>query len=251
VNMGLWAGFAITPVLDEIGPLLRSGDTVVIISEYGRNYDSYLEISRKWLFTLSPRRNFSLLYGGFPEGAKAFALDFAGLVRAKFEALPVALRGAVRARSAGVLASRGYVDYARLFNADGDSSRIFPEAPSPDLIQERGADHFSDPRYRDQSLAALNAFCREASGRGIRTLFVFPAYPDGEYRRFREGLKAYERRLRAELACPILGAPEDFLYPYSLFTDTIHHLGRTGKQLRTERLVELLATVPGMRTAGR
>jgi hypothetical protein len=250
VNMGLWAGFAITPVLREIRPYLHPGDTVVIVSEYGRSYDRYLDISRKWLFALAPSRNLPALYGNVPHDIKTFAADFIGLVRSKIEALPIAAREAVRTRSIGVFISRGYVDYARLFNANGDSFRIFPEATSPDMIRERGSDLFSLPEYRDQSLEGLNAFCRHSADRGISTFFVFPAYPDEEYRRFRAGLKAYERRLRAELACPILGSPEDFLYPYSLFTDTIHHLGLAGRRLRTERMIALLEIVPGMRRAG-
>ena len=248
VNLGLWAGFAITPVLHEISPYLRRGDTVVIVSEYGRSFDDYLDISRKWLLALSPLKNLPSLYNCSPSGMKELAKDSIGLVRSKLEALPQALRMVFRSKQAGVLVSRGYVDYGRFFNAQGDSYRIFPEAPRPELIKERGADLFSVPSYRDQPVASLNAFCRDAAARGISTYFLFPAYPAEEYRQFRAGLKSYEARLRRELDCPIVGTPEDFLYPYSLFTDTIHHLGLRGRKLRTERIIALLGSEPGVKT---
>jgi hypothetical protein len=246
VNMGLWAGFAITPLLDEIRPSLHPGDVVVVIPEYGRSFDQYLDLSRRWLFVLSPFRTFPKLYGTFPAGPKDLVRDLAGLVRSKFEALPHAFGEARRSRSCGVFTSRGYVEYGRYFNAQGDSSRIFPEAPSPEQIQERGANFFADPSYSGQSFERLSTFCRNEAAKGITTYFVFPAYPVEEYRRFRAGLKAYEARLRTELACTILGTPEDFLYPYGLFTDTIHHLGIRGRALRTDRLISLLRSAPAI-----
>ena len=101
-------------------------------------------------------------------------------------------------------------------------------------------DIFSDPRYRDQSFEAVNDFCREARLRGVRTYFIFPAYPAEEYRRQREGMMRYQARLRKELDCRILGRPEDFLYPYEFFTNTVHHIDGEAKRLRTEKVISLL-----------
>jgi len=246
-NIGLWAGFGITPVLREIGPYLHAGDVVIVIPEYGLTYDRYLDVSRKWIFALAPARNLMPLYGNFPAGLKAFVLDFIGLVRSKFEALPFAIREAVRNRRLSIFARGGYVQYRTFFNGNGDSFRIFPAATSPELIRQRGEDYFSIQEYRDQSLTALNDFCRDEAGQGVRTALMFPAYPDEEYRKFRAGLLQYEQRLRNELLCPIIGNPEDFLYPYGLFTDTIHHLGIEGRRMRTERVIALLQAQPWMR----
>jgi hypothetical protein len=239
-NIALWAGFAITPVLTEIGPYLRGGDTVVLVPEYGIAFDRYNETSRKWLFALAPGRNLLKLYGSIFK-LKLFAEDMTSLVRSKVEALPQALREAMRTGNPGVFLREGYVQYDRFFNANGDSYRIFPAAASPEAIRQRGENYFSLPEYQGQSLTAVNAFCLQAAARGIRVFFVFPAYPREEYDRFGAGLRQYAGRLRGELACPILGTPEDFLYPYALFTDTIHHLGIEGKRRRTERMIELLS----------
>ncbi len=239
-NVGLWAGFGITAVLREIRPYLRPGDVVVLVPEYGMIYDDHLDASRKWIFTLSPIRNFRALYGGSLADARSFALDFISLIRYKVEAIPYAAREAIRLRDPGIFTAGGYVDYRKFFNAHGDSYRIFPAAASPDRIAHRNEDYFSVASYREQSLVNVNEFCRDERSRGVETLLVFPAYPREEYEQFQGGLRQYEARLRTELACPILGTPRDFLYPYLLFTDTIHHLGIEGKRRRSERLAELL-----------
>lgn len=239
-NVGLWAGFGITAVLREIRPYLRPGDVVVLIPEYGMIYDDHLDASRKWIFTLSPIRNFAALYGGSLASVRSFALDFISLIRYKVEAIPYAVREAVRLRDPGIFTTEGYVDYRKFFNAYGDSYRIFPTAASPDRIAHRNEDYFSLASYREQSLVNVNEFCRDERSRGVQTLLVFPAYPREEYEQFQDGLRQYEHRLRSELACPILGTPQDFLYPYGLFTDTIHHLGIEGRRRRSERLAELL-----------
>jgi hypothetical protein len=246
VNMGLYAGFGVTALLREIRPYLHAGDAVVIVPEYGVVYDRHLDDSRKWIFALGPSRNILPLYGTAPNPLKAFAVDFIGLVRYKFEAFPQALREALRTGRLSAFMTEGYVRYREYFDAYGDSYRIFPAASSPDTIKQRGEDYFSVDDFRNQSLTAVNDFCRDEARQGVRTFFAFPAYPEEEYRRFHDGLRRYEQRLRKELACPILGRPEDFFYPYRMFTDTIHHLGVEGRRKRTETVIALLEKQPMM-----
>jgi hypothetical protein len=246
VNAGLYAGFGITPLLSEYRASLHAGDVVVIIPEYGMTFDSYNDEARKWLFAMDPTRNLVPIYGKAPERLKTFAVDFIGLVRSKFEALPHAFRSAAQTGRFRIFGSGGYVQYGKFFNEYGDSFRIFPAAASPETIRQRNENYFSVPAYRTQSFTALNDFCRDEAQQGVRTLFIFPAYPKEEYLRFRNGLRPYEQRLRSELACEIVGRPEDFLYPYLLFTDTIHHLGLEGKRKRTERIISLLEKLPSL-----
>lgn len=240
VNLGLYAGFGITPLLREIRPFLHPGDVVVIVPEYSVVFDSTDEQTRKWLFALAPARNLPLLYGTLQDPLRTFAIDFTSLVRSKVQALPKAAQEALRARHCGAFFGRGYVYYRKYFTRNGDSLRTMRAATSPDMIEQRGVELFSDPRYRDQSLDAVNEFCRDALQQGVRTYFLFPAYPEEEYRRQREGMRRYEARLRKELDCRILGAPEDFLYPYDLFTNTVNHLNGEGKRRRTEKVITLL-----------
>jgi hypothetical protein len=246
VNMGLYAGFGITPLLREINPYLRRGDIVVIIPEYSVVFDEFNVPARKWLLALAPSRNLLTLYEKSWDGLYSFIHDINELVRLKFRAFPEAVRERIDTRRLTIFLHEGDVVYDKYFNGCGDSLRFFPAAASSDLLGQRNGDYFSGPDYLHQSLTVFNDLCREAAGRGVKTFFVFPAYPEKEYQRQQEGMRAYEQRLRKELLCPVLGSPRDFLYPYRYFTDTVHHLCREGKRIRTERVIELLEQVPMM-----
>lgn len=41
-----------------------------------------------------------------------------------------------------------------------------------------------------------------------------------------------------------LGTPEDFIYPYENFLDTVNQLDEKGKTLRTKRIIDLLQEEP-------
>jgi hypothetical protein len=238
VNMGLYAGFAITPLLREITPHLRSGDVVVIVPEYSVVFDALDFQARKWVFALAPARNLRLYEEG-PNRALAFVTDMVGLLRSKLQALPKAVREVVRTRRLAPLVGEGYAYYGKYFNQYGDSLRTM-RAAVPGVIEQAGVDLFSDAAYRDQSFASVNAFCREARGMGVQTLFFFPAYPEEEYRRQEEGMPRYEARLRKELGCAILGTPQDFLYPFGYFTNTVNHINNEARRIRTEKVLSYL-----------
>ncbi|HWR72682.1 MAG TPA: hypothetical protein VN604_05905 [Nitrospirota bacterium] len=244
VNVGLYIGFGITPLLREIKPYLREGDTIVVVPEYGIWFDRYDHQARKLLFALGPVKNFVSLYGFIPD--RAFLSDFYGLAIAKFRALRVTLREAVLARRSGPVIGQGHKSYQKYFNANGDFLMEVHTPASPETIIGRGQKHFTDPGKAclNQPLKAFNEFCREARELGVEIGFVFPAYPEQEYRLQLADMRRYEQRLRKELNCPVLGKPEEFLYPYSLFADSIHHLNAEGKRKRTEALIALLETLP-------
>jgi hypothetical protein len=246
VNMGLYAGFGITALLREITPYLRPGDIVVIVPEYGVVFDSYDYPARKWIFALSPARNLPLLYRTGPDRALAFVTDVIGLMRSKLQAIPKAVREAMRTRRCDSLVGEGYAYYRKYFNPYGDSLRTM-RASAPGVIEQMGADLFADARYRDQSFESVNAFCRDARRKGARTFFFFPAYPAGEYRRQQDGMHQYEQRLRTELDCPVLGTPRDFLYPNEYFTNTVNHINNAARGIRTEKLLGYLEKAIGNR----
>ena len=242
MNLGVAAAFATTPLLHEIQPYLRAGDAVVVIPEYGVAFDRYAESARPFLLALRPFRNFLPLYRVEKSPIRAVLSDIYTLDRSKLKAVPTAFRDALHRVSLAPFVEGGYVDYGRYCNGTGDCTRFVRPAPSAELIAQRGESYFADPGedYLNQSFAAFNAFCLNSRQRGIAVYFIFPAYPEQEYLRQESGMRKYERRLRQELACPILGSPDDFLYPYELFTDTVFHLNAKGKGLRTERVVGLL-----------
>ncbi len=240
VNMGLYFGFGITPLLREIRPYLHPGDVVVMIPEYTVMLDKYDDFARRWLFTLAPNSNLLHYYQNTPEPFKTFVVDFSGLIQSKLESIPVIARAMLRTGRFSGWFNNGYVSFHDEFNGEGDSLNGFPSIAFP---KGKGRSVFL-PGYRDQSLAAVNTFCREAKEQGIQALFVFPAYASEEYALVSGEFLHYAQRLKNELLCPVVGSPGDFLYPYRFFADNENHLTAEGKRRRTERLVELLEKQP-------
>jgi hypothetical protein len=239
VNMGLYAGFGVTSLLREISPYLRSGDTVVIVPEYSVVFDTPDFQARKWVLALSPKRNLPLLYRNIPRPALCLVLDVVDLLRSKLQALPKVIREAIRTRSLAPFDGGGYAYYDRYYNGYGDSLRTM-RAAVPGEIEQRGVDIFAVSAYRNQSFAAVGEFCRSAAQQGVSTFFAFPAFPEAEYQAQEQAMNRYESRLRSELTCTVLGRPQDFLYPYSYFTNTVNHINNEARSIRTAKLLDYL-----------
>jgi hypothetical protein len=235
VNMGLYYGFAVTPLLHAITPYLHSGDTVVIVPEYGIVFDTPDDQARKWVFALAPARNLTL-YRDVPDRSRAFAADVIALVQAKLRAFPKAVLEAVRMRSVTPMARQGYAYYDKYYNAYGDSLRTM-RATAPGEAGLRSADIIGTAAYL-QSFTQVSSFCRDALQMGVKTFFVFPAFPEKEYLRQKKEMLQYETRLRRELQCTVLGTPQDYLYPYGYFTNAAHHINHDARRIRTERLLK-------------
>lgn len=239
VNLGLYGGFGIASILHEIGPLLRRGDLVVLMPEYGVLIDPFRDETRKWLFALSPFRSCSRLYDMRPSGAVPFLEDFFSLLRSKMLALPKLAGRAFRRGATASAGGGGYVLYHDRFDPFGDSRRPFRKV-TPERIEGRGIP--VDGGICGQTLSAVNDFHRLSAARGAGVVFVFPAYPREEFVLNRDTIKRYERYLRATLEFPVLGRPEDFLFPLDQFTNTVNHLTAEGKAARTSGLIGLLSS---------
>ncbi len=233
VNMGLYYGFGITPLLDQIKPYLQPGDSVVIIPEYAMKFDQYDDQARKWIYALAPAKNMLPVYQKVDNRLKTYLEDMNGLLHSKLDAIPVLLREAVHTGHVTPFLKQGYVTYNTDFNRAGDSLKGFPAAPN---LDGKG----SMPVYQEQSFAAINAFCRSAHEQGVQSFFMFPAHGFEGSPVQRAEIRRYGQRVRKQLDCALLGSAEDFVYPYRFFTNSVNHLNPEGKRKRTETVIRLL-----------
>ncbi len=51
---------------------------------------------------------------------------------------------------------------------------------------------------------------------------------------------------REGMKIPVIGSPRDFVYPGSLFFDTRYHLNAAGRELRTQAVIRILRSRPGI-----
>jgi len=249
VNMGLYAGFGITALLDTIRPYLKRNDIVVIVPEYSVIFDHYDEHARKWIFALDPFGNLMKLYGGSLSGPSLFFKDVFGLLKIKLNTVSKAVKEFKRTKDWHELINTGYVHYRIKFNSNGDRLFLFPAFPKEKIEGKKLP--LMSPAYQGQSFDAVNEFSRFATEKGAHLFYLFSAYPDEEYSVNKQAIVQFHQRLTKELAMPVLGQPEDFIFPYGYFSDTVNHLTKEGEQLRTERLHRILqqaGIVPGQGT---
>ena len=137
VNLGLYAGFGITSLLDALKPYVRQNDIIIIMPEYGILYDRVDEHARKWIFALSPRESLPTLYPHSLRGAGDFLQDISGLLRDKFYTMPKAVKELVRNGTTLASSKKGCLYYHRKCNENGDSLSILPSG-SEESVKEKG-----------------------------------------------------------------------------------------------------------------
>jgi hypothetical protein len=237
VNMGLYAKLGLRYMLAQVKPYVRRGDIVVIVPEFDQFYGTFSEGDA----TL----NTALLYA---------PADRIGDFVKSYSVIDVVLRPrAENVRRAFLEASAdafGVKDkyfppdtnpvYNRhSFNQFGDVvSHLGKKSMSPDSIyvgQLPPAKTFSR-----RTLDELNDIGDVARARRAHAYFLFPSYMDRAHDANALAITWLRQRLASAMRIPILGRPDDFVYPANWFFDTRYHLNATGRGPRTLKMIEIL-----------
>jgi hypothetical protein len=243
VNMGVFGGLGLIAPLEVILPHVRKGDTVVLVPEYTLLFTGLSPFEKeyyRWFLAVDPLAAWRLHYSR--EKPQVLLSDFLLLIRDKLGALVV-----IPFKGNHSLAGNGYIRYQQVVNRFGDGSEEIRPAP-PDQLAGRN-NVYKDDAFKAEVVEQLNGFTARLEERGARVLLTFGVFPDGEYTLNQKIIDATARQLREGGTFEVLGAPQDFLYPYSAFSDSVNHLRPPARTLRTRRLAELLAEA-GVGSAG-
>ena len=220
VNMGLHAGLGLKFMLNEIQPALNGGDIVIIFPEYEHFY--------------------SLPLDGRPLELGAVAKFCSECISAMtVDQLFISASGIFQLMENDILHMRKSESvYVRQgFNQWGDMVFHLDQNDQGEL-----SNHILPIKILSPNPAAdaLNLFYKSAFENNIRVFLMFPAIPVPEYNAQEEGFFALYDLLQNELDIPIVGVPQDFIYPKKMFYDTVYHMNRIGRTNRTDRILELL-----------
>jgi len=91
----------------------------------------------------------------------------------------------------------------------------------------------------DAQVKTLTDFHEKAQAKGAEVIMVYPAFIRSQYEQTTEELKILQEYY-AELPFEVLGKPEDFAYPDSLFFDTVYHLNKNGRERWNKELAKLI-----------
>lgn len=249
LNLGLHGMIPLDQILGEVRPVIRAGDTVVLMLEYeyyviDTPYNAWflnqiMVGQPDWFWNLPWKNRLQFLTSVPPfrvlEGTmtKLFADGLDIMKKRHVEQDPEKLLAPIRPPS-----SLPDVNYTfRNIDEDGDAIVALGSFATYIYPLDRAV---LAQRYPWET---LQAFARYCAGRGADLYLVWPPVVKGlidfESRLTRRNIHTITRHL-AEAGIPVLGRPADFQYDRRLFADSGYHLIHEGRELHTQKIVGLL-----------
>ena len=218
VNTGLHGGLGLHMILALVKPYVRPGDVVVVTPEYSLLYGIHHDFTP-----------LNEMLGEYPRAWR--------YVSVKDDVLePGVLMLSVQKRVQrliGVLPQVENPVFTRQgFDAHGDLNSF-------ENLPNRRIDRVPMPSYRppaERSLRLLNEFYDYCRARNVTVLLSFAPYPK---ELAHSGMTGAEWTAKLQRLTPIriVSNPDDYLFPFDAFFDTVYHLNARGRELRTGRLI--------------
>lgn len=228
INTGLHASLGLQFILDEVRAALKDGDIVILFLEYNLFFDS-LDGEPKYLGEVAKLCPECMLSADSPHQFLNFGI---GLLQTMEGELTRNIRGENMTNPV----------YSRQsFDRHGDMVKHL------EFVRVPGIDrsfilptNVNDALLNNPAIGLLNLFSQSCKASNARVFLMFPGIFVHDFDRQREQFSDLSRALKDNLEIPILGEPQDFVYPTKMFFDTFYHLNREGRDIRTDRIIQLL-----------
>jgi len=230
VNLGLHAGLGLEYIINEIKLTAKSSDIVILSIEY------FLGIKGDYELQKFSARNFTLANEFYTKNYYTdiktfFAKELPKNLQTNLNQLFRPLRNTTINSDTTSIYSRSS------FNIYGDVIRHLNK-PLPNKLNDRGKFNYTYWVGIDY----LNEFVKYAKINNIQIYFLYPNYPETEYNVNKEIIMKYASDIDKDLNIQVLNNTNDFVFPDSMFYDTVYHLNKLGREKRTNRLIEILKT---------
>ena len=228
VNFGCYVGFRIEHIFEALEGLYQPGDVVIIVQEYQSmiSDDSRYDSDAEEFMLLFDPSNTVKRYVSRGQPQKLLSLFF-GLMQEKVKSY---LRQIVNNDTSRIF-KNGFFFYPTVMNEYGDLLIEYNKIRPLD---------FTGIVFKKFSIDYLNYIQKRSKESGIRFGFCFCPFPESEYRKNRNIIRALHRYMIAHSSVPLINAPEDNIYPDEFFADSVYHLTDEGEKIRTARLVQQL-----------
>lgn len=223
VNMGLHAGLGLEYILNELKYSLKPNDIVIFSIEH------FLGNEGDYLLKKQAAKNFN-------EANNFFRRNYWIDIKEYFDKeITKNLKNNLTLKERKTTLDTTSIYARNSFNKYGDVVRHLTK-PIPEKKSGRGKIKYS---YW-QGIELLNEFQEYAKKKNITTYFMFANYPNSEYKKNKEVLLQYENDVKNDLNITVLTDIEDFVFDDSLFFDTVYHLNKNGRNIRTIKLIAIL-----------
>jgi len=239
INMGLHGGLGLDFILNNVKQNIKKGDIVILAIEYYLDEIEYAMIS--YVTNLYPKAKEFVEYDThyYLEKLK-FEFSKAQLARKRlFNSL---FSKVFKFKEARVIAESDFNQFdttiysRKKFNLNGDEVGHLDKPP---LKKIRGGIPIESKDY-SKCIDKLNEFAKYVEYRGAKVYFTYPSYPESEFKKYHKSIMHFDDQLRDELKIPIISTLEDFIYPDSLFFDTVYHLNKEGREMRKDKTIKIL-----------
>jgi len=223
VNMAMLGGYGLTFMLNGVKQGIRKGDILILSFEY------YLGEGEMDLLAHTV---------DMVPGAYAYLNSYEKRAY-PFADAKLKLKHFIDALQTTAQFNTGYVEeiYRRdAFNSYGDVISHL-EKPTPKVLGRRFKIEANDYTHYIQ---IMNDFAAYAKSKGASLYYLYPDYPRSEYKKYLPAITSYDQQMRKLLAIPILNKVDTFIYDDEYFFDTVYHLNKKGREMRTNTLIDII-----------
>jgi len=229
VNMGLHAGFGLRFMLNEVRNNVQKGDIVVISPEYQHFYGDIVNGEKVLVALMVDVNRNNLKYLSFTQA---------------MHLIPIAIQYAVSKlmgkqldiMDEGKVSSYEKVFKRNSFNEYGDEEMHW-RFPNQHVQIMYAPQNFKE--VSTQTLSYIATFKSEINKRGVRLYIIPPAFQHTSFQKNELIIKEIEKQMSIQNT-PFDIQPEVFSYPDSMFFNTAYHLDKTGTELRTHIIIQML-----------
>jgi hypothetical protein len=237
INMGLYAKLGLRYMLAQVKPYIRRGDVILVVPEYDQFYGDYIEgdntLNTAMLYTPRDR---------IPDFIRSYSIVDVILRPRAEHARRTFLRAAAAAVGKEDLIfppDTNPVYNRHAFNEFGDAvAHLNREGKDPDSIYVGPLPSMKN--FNPDAVEVLEDLYQTAVRNGARAYFLWPSYMDSAYAVNADAIRTLGRRISRGTHMPVVGQPGRFVFPKNYFFDTRYHLNARGREVRTQKMIELL-----------
>jgi hypothetical protein len=217
VNLGLYAGFGLGRILDDISRFLRTGDVLVILPEYEHfvNLWNGSEVAYELIFNVRQYRLLWPSYYGLP--CEFFSFISTQITRIKTIMTSITPNPLAYTRD-------GFNEYGDFTKHLGMENRPFVSSENLGIINQTSLKNF---------FRLVDDFTK----RGITVILSYPSYEEQSFRNSAALIQELDALFRAKENLLVISSPESYCYPAEYFYDTNYHLNAEGRAVRTGQLI--------------
>lgn len=224
VNLGIHAFLGLSFILEQLKQSLHKQDMVILPIIYFLELEGSYELKKA--------------AGHYYRGAKNFyPTNYALELELFFEDIHQKFKNLINGYSPPN--PKFPPDGQKLINEYGDYLAYIDKEKKDSL---KGGEIYAYRLW--EGIQAINDFNEYAQTLDVKVFFVFPNYPASFFELNKEVIKKLESDINQYLQSEILNTPQDFVFPDDYFYDTVFHLNGKGRQIRTQKLIELIKKHP-------